>query len=150
VSTAEVDQIVARFAQAPFETKIVRVPVPYRVTFQGQMLRNREPSLLAHLVKRTLGERQWHEATTPEEYLADLWRAARSPDARVLAYTRWGEHYAATITPTEHVVPSERLGSEWRQNVLVVYSADRSMIRTGYMFTDLPDIDLSEDALWLR
>jgi hypothetical protein len=146
----EVERIADRIGRAPFETKIVRVPVQYRVRFQGRTLRSREPSLLAHLVKRTLGERQWHEATTPEEYLADLRRATQSPDARVLAYARWDENYAATITSIEQVIPRMRLGSEPCPNLLVVYSADRGMIRTGYMFTDLADLDLPEDVLWLR
>lgn len=150
VTSAEIEQIVEQIARAAFETKIVRVPIQYRVAFQGHTLSSREPSLRLHLVKRTLGERQWHESTTPDDYLADLRRAARSPDARVLAYTRWDEHYAATITSTERIVPRERLGPESCLNLLVIYSADRGMIRTGYMFTDLPNLDLPEDALWLR
>lgn len=146
----EVDQIIGRIASAPFETKPVRVPVQYRVAFQGRTLRNREPSVLVHFIKRTLAERQWHRETTQDDYLADLWHAARAPEARVLAYTRWGERFAATITPTERVVPRGRLGPEFCGNLLVVYSADRGMIRTGYMFTDLADLDLPEDVLWLR
>jgi hypothetical protein len=84
------------------------------------------------------------------EYLADLRQATQSLDARVLAYARWGEHYSATITPTERVVPRARLGSESCPNLLVVYSADRGMIRTGYVFTELADLDTPEDVLWLR
>lgn len=146
----EIAQIAERIASAPFQTTIVRVPHYLRVPFQGRTLGSREPSLLAHLIKRTHGEGQWHETATLDEYLADLRRAARSPAARLVLYTRWGEQNAATISPTASAVPRSRRGPDWLPNILVVYSADRSVIRTGYMFSDLATIDLPKDALWLK
>jgi hypothetical protein len=113
------------------------------------VLGNREPSLVVHLVKRTLVEEQW-QATTVADYILDLRRAAQAAGAQVLAYTRWGETFAATITPTREAVPIQRLGQKACPNLIVVYSADRGVIVTGYMFTGLADLDLPGDVLWLR
>ena len=114
------------------------------------MLRNREPSLLVHFVKRTLSEEQWSTTTTIDDYAGDLRRAALAADAQVLAYTRWGDRFAATITPTRQVVPEQRLGRKACPNLIVIYSADRGVVVTGYMFTGLPDLNLPGDVLWLR
>jgi hypothetical protein len=146
----EVEQITERIATAPFENVRIHVPLRLRLTYQGRVLGNREPSLLVHFVKRTLVEEQWDTATTIDDYILDLRRAALATGAQLLAYTRWGDRYAATITPTSQAVPDERLGRKACPNLIVVYSADRSVIVTGYMFTGLSDLNLPGDVLWLR
>ena len=57
-TAAEVEQITERIATAPFEAVRIHVPLRLRLTYQGQVLGNREPSLLVHFVKRTLVEEQ--------------------------------------------------------------------------------------------
>jgi hypothetical protein len=149
-TAAEVEQITERIASAPFEAVPIHVPQRLRVMYQGRVLSNREPSPLVHFVKRTLVEEQWDAATTIDDYILDLRRAALTAGAQLLAYTRWGDRYAATITPTRQVIPDQRLGRKACPNLLVVYSADRSVIVTGYMFTELSDLNLPGDVLWLR
>jgi hypothetical protein len=150
VTSAEIEQITDRIARAPFETRLVHVPRAIRLRFQGRTLGNREPSFLAHYVKRTLAEAQWSAETTPDEYLADLHRAAQAATARLLLYTRQEESCAAMLTPTRDVVPQERLGAGALAVLLVVYSADRRAIITGYMASSVETINLPRDVLWLK
>jgi hypothetical protein len=146
----EIAQIIDRIANAPFETIPVHVPRALRLPYEGRILGSREPSFVAHHVKRTLAEAQWSAGTSSIEYLAALRRAAQAPDARLLVYTRQQESCAATLTSTEQIVPRERLGVGALPHLLVVYSADRGVIITGYMVSSVATINLPEEVLWLR
>lgn len=148
---AEVRRIIERVATAPFNPAVVRVPGRERgATYAGHTLGARESSLVYHLVKRVAIERLWAEGTTASDYLDDLSRAVRSAAARLALFADRGDHIVAVITPTASAVPAHRRGAEWQPNALVVYSADRGMIRTGYQFSSLQAVDIPKEAQWLR
>ncbi len=116
----------------PFNPGILRVPVRERdIVYGGRALGAREPSLVYHLAKRVVIERQWALGTDAEEYLSDLRRAVLHSAARVLGYVRGGEHIAATCTPTDRVIAPHRRGPRALPNLLVIYSADRCIIVSG-------------------
>src|SRR5262249_42458420 len=102
------------------------------------------------LAKRVEQERQWALGTNAGEYLADLRVSARYPGARILVYERSADFFAATISPTREVVPVNRPGRDWDPHLLVVYSARYSVLRTGYMDSDLGELDMPEAIRWLR
>jgi hypothetical protein len=148
---AEVARIVERIATAPFGGSTVRVPVKERGARYGDLvLGTRADSLTYHLVKRVAIEQQWPDGTSGEQYLADLARAIRDPRARLAVFPRRGGSIAATITPTARVIPAHRLGAEPASQLLVIYSADRGMIVTGYQFSTLDQTGVPEEAVWLR
>ncbi|HZR98757.1 MAG TPA: hypothetical protein VFE37_08630 [Chloroflexota bacterium] len=150
-SAEEIAQIVERMATAPFSSRVVRVPMKERgAAYQGQILTARAPSLVYHLVKRVVIEEQWARGTTAARYLADLAQAVRNPAARLVIYERRGQRVAATITPTGRVIPATRLGIDALPELLVVYSADSSMIVTGYQFSRLDQTGVPGEALWLK
>jgi hypothetical protein len=138
-------------AYAPFDPTVVGVRIRHRgLTYQGQQLGNREPSLLYHLVKRVVIEGQWATGTTAADYLSDLRRAVAWPTARLAVYSRAREHLAVTACATADIVPPERCGSDMLPLLLVVYSADVSVIVTGYQFSNWEAVNIPEGALWLR
>jgi hypothetical protein len=147
----EIERIVDRLATAPFDPRDRRVRVAERgLQYHGRTVRAREDSLFYHLVKRVVADGQWAADTTVEQYLTDLRHAARSPDARLLLYTDRGGRIAATITPTAAVLPAGRQGPRPLPNLLVVYSADRGIIVTGYQFPTLEEIRIPQEAQWLK
>lgn len=147
----EVEQIVERMATAPFEPRQRRVPVVERgLSYQGRTLRAREESLFYHLVKRVLVNEQWADGTTADEYLTDLRQAVRSSDAHLLLYRARGGHMAVLIAPTAAILPVMRQGARMLPNLLVVYSADRGIIVSGYQFSALSGIRIPQEAQWLK
>jgi hypothetical protein len=149
-TTAELAEILAHVAAAPFDPTVRRVPLKHRgLVYQGSVLGARAASLDYHLVKRVLVERQWAIGTTAAEYLADLGQAVVWPGARILVYDRAGEPFAAVGCATNVVLPSIRRGPETLPLMLVVYSARDGVIRTGYQFSDWPQVNLPGDTLWL-
>lgn len=150
-SSAEVRRILDHIASAPFSTGERRVPGRDRgLGYAGQTLGSRADSLTYHLIKRVVGEEQWVRGTTANEYIADLRRAAHSPDARLLVYFGRNEHFAAVIARTADAVPSSRLGPASEPNVLVVYSADSGTIATGYQFSDVMTLNFPAVMQWLK
>jgi hypothetical protein len=148
---ADVDAIVRRMATAPFNRHPVRVRVAdQNLTYGGTAFGHLADSLELHLAKRIQREGQWSEETTVAEYLADLRVAVVQPNARVLVYQRAGQIFAGIISPTLQTVPRERLGQAWLPNVLVVHSATRGTLRTGYMFSTIHALNLPEEIRWLR
>ena len=147
----EIEQIVERMATAPFGRSTVRVPVKERGARYGDLvLGTRADSLTYHMVKRVAIEQQWPNGTSGDQYLADLARAIRDPGARLTVCPRRGGSIAAIITPTARVMPAHRLGAEPAPQLLVIYSADRGMIVTGYQFSTLDQTGVPEEAVWLR
>lgn len=147
----EVGAILRRMAAAPFNPRPVSVPFEERsLRYGNYRLEPCVPSSTYHLVKRVVVERQWAEGTTMNEYLADLRRAVAAEGADLGVYRRRGGHIAVTLSPTAAVIPSARLGSEPRPIVLVVYSADRSMILTGYQVSTLDQTGIPLECRWLR
>lgn len=146
----EIARIVDRLATAPFDRRLVRVrPDERGATYQGQTLGVRADSLAYHLTKRVAIERQWAVGTTAEQYTDDLRRAIRAPSARLVVYERQGGHLAATITPTSASVPAARRGPRALPWLLVIYSADRGIIVTGYQVSALETISMPQEVRWL-
>ena len=108
------------------------------------------PPLHLHLAKRVVEEGQWAFGTTAEEYLHDLQRAVLHPAAQILVYARANGLVAATISPTDDVVPIDRRGVNALPSLLVIYSARHGNVRTGYMFSAITKLNLPEGIRWLR
>ena len=147
----EIQQIIDRTATAPFNPSVVPVRVEHQgLTYQGRTLATREDSLTYHLIQRVVVEGQWAHGTTAGQFLADLQHAVRDPSARLAIYQRRGGAIAATVTPTDRVLPPGRRGANSERNLLVVYSADRSMIVSGYQFSEVTSTGIPKDARWLK
>lgn len=147
----EIDQIIDRMATAPFDPRTRRVPDALRgVTYRRHTLEEQEPTMVIHLVQRVAGDGQWVDGTTEAEYLADLRRAVRDLAAGLAVYLRHGGSIAATLTPTENVLPTERRGPDALPWLYVVYSGDRGIIISGYQASGLDTLSIPEHAQWLR
>jgi len=150
-TSADIAAIVARMAIAPFSRHLLRAPARDRgLTYGGIVIGRRTDSLDYHLVKRVRDEFQWSEGTTATDYLLDLHAGVQDPRARVLVFARPGDIVAATISATSTAVPLARRGTEWHENLLVVYSALHGVLKTGYMFSGIDKLDLPEDIRWLK
>ena len=150
-SPEDVQRIVDRIATAPFNQHPVRVRVrDRRLSYGGVAIGRIADPLALHLAKRVVQEEQWADGTTADEYLTDLRASARYPRAQLLVYERSADFFAATISPTEDVVPRHRLGRQPLPNVLVVYSARDSVVRTAYMYSVFSELDMPEEIRWLR
>jgi len=147
----ETAQIIARMATAPFNSQVRRIPAQQRgLMYEGQPLGAQTDALTQHLFQRVLIDEQWAPGTTATRYLADIRSAVVMPSARLLVFFRQGVHIAATITATNRIFPPMRAGANALANTIVVYSADRGILLTGYQFTDLSDLNLPEDVQWLK
>ncbi len=147
----EITRIVECIATAPFDPQTVRVRPAHRgAGYQDRTLGVAAPSLTYHLVKRVVLGQQWAAGTTADQYVEDLRRAALNPSARLAIYQRRGGHIAAVVAPTDRVLPAERRGARPEPNLLVVYSADRGIILSGYQFSTLDKTGVPREARWLR
>jgi len=146
----EVEQIIQRIASAPFDPRTdALVPLKDRGLFyQGVTLGPRAPALTYHLAKRVVGDREWASGTTAVQYLVDLRSAILAPDSRLVLYRRRGGHVATVLTVNR--LPAARLGLEAKAMILVVFSADRGTIITGYQTAHSSPRNIPEDALWLK
>lgn len=148
---AEIGLILKHVATASFGIRPVRVRRRDRgLAYLGVTLGDRTAPLAYHLVKRVVGqdEKQWAFGTTADEYLLDMRQAARAPGAHLALYERNLEYLAAVIALTADAVPVERRGPGALPNILVVYSASRGRIVTGYQFSRLDALDIPEVAKW--
>lgn len=151
ITSAEIGQILERIATAPFNPRVVRVPVEEReLSYYGEILGARASSLTYHLFKRVVVEGQWALGTTTVEYLKDLRHAVRHPDAQCAVYYRRGGVIAATVTLTRAVVPKARLGPNAQPLLFVAYSADRGVVISGYQIRSLDTLAIPENARWLK
>jgi hypothetical protein len=147
----EIAQIVEQMAAAPFHRAVLLVARHLRgLAFQGRAIGDREDALTCHLIKRVVTDRQWAEDTSTADYLADLRRAVRAPAARLALYSRRGGHIAVTLAPTADAVPDARRAASSLPEILVVYSADRGMIVTGYQVSSLSQTGIPAEARWLK
>ncbi len=55
-----------------------------------------------------------------------------------------------TLTPTADAVPNARRAASSLPEILVVYSADRGMIITGYQVSSSSQTGIPAEARWLR
>jgi len=146
----EIEQIVDRIVSASFDTRLSAV-VPVRdrgLFYQGQTLGPRAAALTYHLAKRIVGDREWAYGTTAQQYVTDLQTAVNSRDARLVLYRRRGGHLATSLATNR--VPPSRLGPQAKPRLLVVFSADRGTIITGYQTSFEVPPNIPEGALWLK
>lgn len=123
-SPEEIAQIIERVATAPFNPDVHPIRVVERgTTYAGETLGPRAKSLTFHLIKRVVIEDQWADGTTAAQYLADVRAAVREPSGR--------------LKKTFH-------------SLLVIYSADRGIIVTGYQFSSFAETSIPEEARWLK
>ena len=147
----EIARIIERMATVPFEPRVRRVRLRERgASYLGQTLGPYARSLAYHLIKRVVLDKQWAEGTTEEQYVSDLRRAVRSPDARLVVYRRQSGAIAATLCPTSAALPPVRRGTDAVALLLVVYSADRGIMISGYQISALDQASIPQEALWLR
>jgi hypothetical protein len=129
-SDQELAQILEHVAQADFSSR--SLPVDERlwgISYRGQILdrESRLPSVEGHLLKRIYVEEQWPEGTTIEEYVADLRRAVRHPQAQVWTYWHAGSPCVGILAPSH--VQNVR---QPQAHIFVVYDARFSRLRTGF------------------
>lgn len=145
----EIKRILDHVAKAQFSTRVV--PVDRRIVgqvFQGKRLAKNEPSILAHLAKRVLVERQWVDNVTPDEYVAHLRTAVLDAEARKVIYIgKDGRLYAGFLAINK--LPAKLLADGSQDFVWVVYAADYGTIVTGYQVSGLEKINLPPDVRWL-
>lgn len=147
----EVEQILLRMTTTSFALEETGVPLQDRgARYRGQTLGVRADPLTYHLIKRVAIEEQWADGTTADQYLADLRRAVRDPGARLTVYERRGGHLATTVTATDRVVRAARRGPQPQPQLLVIFSADRGIIVSGYQFSTLDQTGIPQEARWLK
>jgi hypothetical protein len=112
-------------------------------------LGRRASSITAHLVKRVLVEHRWAFGTTAHRDLDDLRRAARLTSVRLALYERRGGSAVVLLAATEDVLPPERRGHQSLPLFVVVYSADRGIIVSGYQASELAAIAFPGVVQWL-
>ncbi|TAK27873.1 MAG: hypothetical protein EPO21_23355 [Chloroflexota bacterium] len=107
----EIKKILDHVATAPFSSRPVSVDKSIRGRmFQGKLLGNSEPSIIAHLAKRILINKQWASDVHPVEYLAHLHAAVLDPRARKAIYVGNDKRtYLGVLAP--NLIPASRLGS---------------------------------------
>jgi hypothetical protein len=148
---SDVEQIFERVATSPFNSRFVAVPAAVQAKVYGhRRLGPREPEIVIHVLTRIFLDGQWRVGTSTDEYLADLRAATRASHVRLAVYTRRGGSMAAVIAETEVVVPAARLGAKSLPHLLVLYSADRGIIVSGYQFSEMAAVAIPGDAQWLR
>jgi len=145
----EIKQIAERLHTADFDTRIVRVPEPLRGLGVGLMLHELSESVTYHYIRRVAGERQWVDATTPEQFLTDLRTAVTGSATKIALFWARGGAIALVVASTAEVVPAERRGENTMPLLVVVYSADRGVIISGYQASSMDTIRIGERPLWL-
>ena len=132
VRPGEVDRIVERIATAPFDSRIIRVPTDLRgLAYQGHVLGTRENALRYHLISRVMDDQQWASGVTETDYVDDLRRIVRSPDARIVLFFRRGGNIAGVIAPSDRGVSVDHRGVQYEPECFVVHSADRGIMTHG-------------------
>ena len=64
-SEPEIQQILGRIARAPFDPRVIAVPLDERgATYLGRALGDRERSAFVHLVRRVVVDEEWATGTT--------------------------------------------------------------------------------------
>lgn len=150
VTTEHVGQMVERIATAPFGSDSTAVPNRLRgLTHRGRSLGEREDPLLVHYLQHVAHDRQWSEDTTVEQYLGHLRRAVRDISSRLVAYRRRGGAIAAVISQTSEIIPAGLRGPGSLPLLVVIYSAARGILLSGYQASTWNAISIPEDARWL-
>jgi hypothetical protein len=106
--------------------------------------------LTIHLLRRVADNEQWRAGTTADEFVADLRAVLSHPEANLVLYQARGGDILLGVVETPLVIPPNRLGANPERLLVVVYSADRGVIVTGYQASSFDTIRIGEDARWLR
>jgi hypothetical protein len=146
-TTEEITEILNHIARALFNTRRVRVtPDLVGEEFLDKKLGQTEDSLTAHLAKR-IADDQWTDDTTREDFLNDIRRAVKHPEARLVVYRRRDTNYAAVASP--NTVPPERRGDRSGEYLVVFYSANRARIISARQARDESVLGVPEEGRWL-
>lgn len=151
LSVEELRHVLEHVADVPFATRPVKAHREVQGReYLGYRLEGKLPSLVAHLAKRVLKDEQWPVGTTPQQYLADLRQAIRSPEAQLYTY-RYGigaraQHCLGILAPN-HVQGPKNRALLW-----VVYSATYGRITTGYQIGSALELDVLKESAetWAR
>lgn len=126
----ELQQLITHVAQAPFSSRPLKINRWLRQELEARGLQvpsEKLPSVEIHLLKRIHLDRQWPPGTTVDQFIDDLHQAVQHPDVQVWTYRWLGEAFAGFLAPS-HVqnVPNPEAF------IFVAYSADYSVIKTGF------------------
>lgn len=147
----EVVRIIDRMATVPFASHEVKInPQEQGASYHGMMLGARADSLTYHLIKRVAIEQQWAQGTTAQGYVTDLRRAIRDDETQLTVYRRRGGAMAAIVVPTARILPPDRRGPKPAPKMIVIYSADRGRIISGYQFSTFTVTGVPPEAQWLK
>ena len=148
-SDYEVDRLINYIARAPFNTQTVAVPIELQGReYLGQTLSSTADSLTVHLVSRVLSDRQWRAGTTATSFQSDIQAAVLHPSARLIVYQRRGGYLAAILSGNP--VPAARRGDRTLPLLFIVYALQRDSIISAYQASDVDQLSIPGDALWLR
>jgi hypothetical protein len=125
------------------------VPENVRITDVHNVLGDRTSSLNLHFFRRVVVEQQWARSTSPEDYLSDLRMAIVHNSARIGVYMRRGGNIAIAVAGMSEIVPERRRGIGTLPMILVIYSADRGAIVSGYQFSDWSTVAVPGEIKWL-
>jgi len=148
-SQVEVEAIRQRLRSAPFSTRTIRVPPALRTgPSAASALGPSNNALAVHVAQRISLDRQW-ATTSPELFLEDLRASVEAVSTRMVLYRDRGGAIALAIAATADVIPPPRLGAGAQALLVMVYSADRGTIVSGYQASSLARIRIGENAIWL-
>ena len=101
------------------------------------------------MVKRIMVDGQWRIGTTAPQYVEDLRTAIQDAATRIDVFEQRGGVISVAIAATSVAVPANRLEPSPLESLLVVYSADRDIIVSGYQFSSMEEVSIPEEARWL-
>lgn len=101
-------------------------------------------------MQRVLVDAQWAPGTTAAVYLADLRAGIRHEAAGLAVYEPRGGYVAAVVVATKLILPTARRGDCWLPELLVIYSAGRSIIVSGYQVSSRRTASIPAEAQWLK
>jgi len=150
LTQTDINRLIVAMERAPFSSRVISVlPDLVGQTYLGRVIRRREPSCFAHLVKRVLSERQWAPGTTEEIYNQDIRSVLQSQNMRLVVYRR-DVIYLLAFAETDEIIPFEHRGLRTQKFVGIFYAPEHGTITTGYQFSDLDRIDFGKDGVvWL-
>lgn len=153
VTPDNAQQIIERMRASTFSLARRNVPVPLRILMveHGYDPSIRGNDLVYHWAKHVLGDEQWTQDTTPDEYLQDALRAIVHPSARVYVQAGpSGRDVAVVAAHTDEVVPTNRIGSRAGTDLVVVYSVVLDRIVSVHMTNNDSIVTSRPGTVWLR
>jgi len=146
-TVTDLQRILAHIAQADFYQRSYKISKVVGQNYLGRTINAEEQGLFAHLIKRVLIEKQWAWGTTKQDYLDDLHRMVQQEGNQVGIGIQRKENNV--IVFGGNGIPMERRGEEALGSMVVVYSADRGKIISGYQISSLRTVRIPEDVQWL-